>query len=76
MRGQFAAASELGAAPAELADRLMAAAGLPNRLVHDYEAVDDVLVWQAAQDALADLPRFIAAVTAYLTGLTGEDPPD
>lgn len=66
LRAQFVEAAALGALPAELASRLAAAAGLRNRLVPDYERLDDALVWAAARSALQDLPAFIAAVTEYL----------
>jgi uncharacterized protein YutE (UPF0331/DUF86 family) len=66
LRAQFTEAAALGALPADLAERLLAAAGLRNRLVHDYDRLDDARVLAAARSALTDFPRFIAAVAEYL----------
>ena len=66
MRGDIEAAAALGAIPGDLAARLGAATGLRNRLVHDYERLDDASVWAAARAAMQDFPLFIAAMTAYL----------
>lgn len=65
MRSDFTQAAALGALPAELAERLGRAAGLRDRLVHDYDRLDDALVWAAARAALKDFPTFIAAVATY-----------
>ena len=72
MRGEFEAAGEAGAVEPELARRLAAAAGLRNRLVHDYERLDDAAVLAAAREVLRDLPEFIVQVTAFLEGQTSE----
>lgn len=66
MRGDIEAAAALGAIPEDLAERLGTATGLRNRLVHDYERLDDAIVWAAARSAMKDLPLFIGAMTAYL----------
>lgn len=69
LRAQFAEAAALGAIPADLAERLLPVAGLRNRLVHDYEQLDDARVWSAARAVLRELPLFIASVTDYLARL-------
>lgn len=56
----------LGAIRAELASALAPAAGLRNRLVHEYDAIDDAIVLKAVETALELLPRFIAQVNEYL----------
>lgn len=66
MRGDIEAAAAAGAIPEDLASRLGAAAGLRNRLVHDYERLDDALIWAAARSAARDFPLLIAAMTTYL----------
>jgi hypothetical protein len=48
--------------PMELAQRLIPAAGLRNRLVHDYEAIDPSRVHAALPIALRDLSELAAAV--------------
>ena len=48
--------------PMELAQRLIPAAGLHNRLVHDYEAIDPSRVHAALPIALRDLSELAAAV--------------
>jgi len=65
-RATFAAAATIGAVEQTLARRLGDAAGLRNRLVHDYDHLDDALVWAAARSALRDFPEFIAGVTTFL----------
>jgi uncharacterized protein YutE (UPF0331/DUF86 family) len=47
----------------ELAQRLVPAAGLRNRLVHDYEAIDPRRVHAAMGIALVDLDALITALT-------------
>ena len=54
-----------GVLDGELADRLRAAAGLRNVLVHGYVAIDHDLVWGSLA-RLDDLRRFAAAVVAYV----------
>jgi len=49
------------------AARIARAAGLRNRLVHDYEDLDQRLLFGALQEALADVPTYAAAVHAWIT---------
>ncbi|HEX9581194.1 MAG TPA: DUF86 domain-containing protein [Gemmatimonadales bacterium] len=49
-----------------LARRLAPAAGLRNRLVHQYEAIDDAIVLGAVAGARRDFAEYVAAVEAYL----------
>jgi len=51
----FLLAGQNGLIPMELAQRLIPAAGLRNRLVHDYEAIDPSRVHAAMSLALQDL---------------------
>lgn len=57
-RGVFESLREAGLDP-QLADRLAAAAGMRNILVHDYLEVDDDAVWEAL-GRLDDLRQFAA----------------
>jgi uncharacterized protein YutE (UPF0331/DUF86 family) len=62
----FVALGELGVVDPAFADRIARAAGLRNRLAHDYDDIDPARVFEALAAALDDVPRFVAAVTAHL----------
>ena len=64
-RGIFASLKE-GGLESELADRLSAAAGMRNILVHDYLMVDDEAVW-GALGRLDDLHQFSGFVKSKIT---------
>jgi len=49
------------------AARIAPSAGLRNRLVHDYDDLDQGLLFGALQEALADVPTYAAAVHAWIT---------
>ena len=65
--GGFLKAGELGIIPPDLARSLAPSAGLRNRLVHEYEAIDDAKVLAAIGTLLELYPRYIQAIEAYLT---------
>ena len=46
--------------------RVARAAGLRNRLVHDYDDLDQRLLFAALEEALDDVPAYVAAVRAAL----------
>jgi uncharacterized protein YutE (UPF0331/DUF86 family) len=50
----------------ELARRMAACAGLRNRLVHEYDAIDPEKVHGAIRSALGDVPEFLAQVRSWL----------
>ena len=54
----------------ELAETLAPSAGLRNRLVHEYETIDEALVHRAVRDALQDYPRYVAAIEAFIVQQT------
>lgn len=58
----FLQAGRNGLIPMDLAQRLVPAAGLRNRLVHDYEAIDPSRVYAAIPVALDDLTLLQQAV--------------
>ena len=60
----FLQAGQHGLIPVDLAQQLVPAAGLRNRLVHDYEAIDPRRVHAAIPIALADLRALQSAVAA------------
>ncbi len=49
-----------------LATALAPAAGLRNRIVHEYEELDDAIVLQAAQSKPAILTEYVAAIERFL----------
>lgn len=61
----FTALDPLGVIDRELAERLRAAAGLRNVLVHMYLEVDATKVWEAIE-SLGDLEAFAEAIERYL----------
>ena len=58
--------SEIGVLDADFAKRISRAAGLRNRLVHDYEEFDHAKVFDALKEALRDVPRYLDGVNQYL----------
>ena len=64
----FLKLADLGILDADFARRIARAAGLRNRLVHDYEDLDQVVVFEALEDALRDLPVYLARLNAYVKG--------
>jgi uncharacterized protein YutE (UPF0331/DUF86 family) len=65
----FGRAAEVGLMPADLALNLAPLSGLRNRLVHEYDVLDDQLVHRAVQDAVRLFPAYVLAVDAYLRRL-------
>jgi uncharacterized protein YutE (UPF0331/DUF86 family) len=65
--GGFLRVGQLGVLPADLTDALAPSAGLRNRLVHEYETIDDAKVLAAVGALLGIYPRYVHAVEAYLT---------
>ncbi|MBN1773618.1 MAG: DUF86 domain-containing protein [Deltaproteobacteria bacterium] len=67
-RDSFQLAARLGVLTAGLSSRFVASyVGLRNRIVHDYERLDDRLVLRAARRLVADARAFAAAVGSYLS---------
>jgi uncharacterized protein YutE (UPF0331/DUF86 family) len=64
--GGFLRMADLGLVPPELARSLAPSAGLRNRLVHEYEALDDAKVLASIGTLLELYPRYLQAVEAYL----------
>ena len=53
-----------------LAESLAPSAGLRNRLVHEYDTIDDAVVLAAVGKATQDFAKYLAAVEAYVRGVT------
>lgn len=62
----FLQAGRNGLIPMDLAQRLVPTAGLRNRLVHDYEAIDPSRVYAAIPVALDDLTQLQQAVATQV----------
>ncbi len=55
-----------GIIPAMLAQTLAPAAGLRNRLVHEYDVIDDAIVLDAAGRARRDFAAYVTAIERYV----------
>jgi uncharacterized protein YutE (UPF0331/DUF86 family) len=64
--GGFVKMGELGILPRELAIALAPSAGPRNRLVHEYESIDDAKVLSIGV-SLTQYPAYVQAVESYLT---------
>ena len=62
----FAKAAQAGVLPADFALAIAQSAGLRNRLVHQYEAVDHAIVYHAIAEAIAQYTQYCRHVTAFL----------
>ena len=62
----FTKLADLGVLSRELADALAPAAGLRNRLAHEYNEIDQGKIYEALGEALSNVPRFLEAVEAAL----------
>ncbi|MGH7623285.1 MAG: type VII toxin-antitoxin system HepT family RNase toxin, partial [Gemmatimonadaceae bacterium] len=62
----FLALGRAGAIPPELATALAPAAGLRNRLVHEYDEIDDNLVLAGMRSAIDLVQRYVAAIEGFL----------
>ena len=60
-----------GVIPLALAERLAPSTGLRNRLVHEYDAIDDQRVLNAVPDAIRDFGEYVSAVEGWLTERVG-----
>jgi len=65
--GGFVKLGDLAVLPPELALSLAPSAGLRNRLVHEYESLDDAKVLASIGALLARYPLYVQAVEAYLS---------
>ncbi len=71
-RDSFIDVAKVGAISQELARELAPAAGLRNRLVHDYEDIDATIVRDSVALALRLLPQYLEQIKAYLQKLSTE----
>jgi uncharacterized protein YutE (UPF0331/DUF86 family) len=62
----FLRLADLGVLDPAFAREIARAAGLRNRLVHEYEELDPAKVFAALADALRDIPRYLERVNQHL----------
>ena len=65
--GGFVKLGNLGVLPRELALSLAPSAGLRNRLVHEYESLDDAKVLASIVTLRAEYPSYVQAIESYLS---------
>lgn len=62
----FLRLAPLGVYPSDFARRVASSAGLRNRLVHQYDEIDPVLLHEAVRSALRDVPEYLRAVQKFI----------
>lgn len=62
----FVSLGQQGVIPRKLADDMAPAAGLRNRLVHEYDEIDDAIVHAAVGLARRQFAEYVAAIERYL----------
>ena len=62
----FVRLSELGIYERGFGERIAKAAGLRNRIVHEYDELDAAQVYKALAAAMDDIPEYMRAVEAFL----------
>jgi uncharacterized protein YutE (UPF0331/DUF86 family) len=62
----FVRLAELNVLDREFAGRIAKAAGLRNRLVHEYDALEPRLVFEGLEAALRDVPIYLQRIGQYL----------
>jgi uncharacterized protein YutE (UPF0331/DUF86 family) len=69
----FIEIGHLGVLPTDFARRLAASAGLRNRLVHEYDAIDRARVHEALSTAPDDVRAYLRYVETYLERLDSDN---
>lgn len=62
----FIALGDLGVLPADFADTLAPTTAIRNRLVHEYETVDERLVYVSVKPILEEFTQYAELVSKYL----------
>jgi len=65
-RQSFLEAGRLGIIPSSLAAELAPSAGLRHRLVHEYDEIDDAIVFAAVRSARSLFPHYIEAIDRHV----------
>jgi uncharacterized protein YutE (UPF0331/DUF86 family) len=62
----FTELGKMGVLEPGFASRIASAAGLRNRIVHEYDDIEPEKVFEAIRSALADLPVYLQAVLSFV----------
>ncbi|MBI3658218.1 MAG: DUF86 domain-containing protein [Acidobacteria bacterium] len=65
----FTELGKLQVLPMDFSRTLAQAAGLRNRIVHEYDEVDEQKIHEALQDVLQEIPRFIGYIQQFVQSL-------
>jgi len=65
----FLRLGDVGVLPREAARAMAPAAGLRNRLAHEYNEIDPVKVQEAVRAAVTQVPQYLEAVQRFVDGL-------
>jgi uncharacterized protein YutE (UPF0331/DUF86 family) len=63
----FTQLSALGVYPHEFGPRIAACAGLRNRIAHEYDDIDPQKLFEAARQAVKDVPEYLRQVDGWLS---------
>jgi uncharacterized protein YutE (UPF0331/DUF86 family) len=63
----FLGLGSLGVLPLRLSQNLAPSAGLRNRLVHEYDSIDDKIVYSSAKQAVSLYTDYIEAIQTFVT---------
>ncbi len=69
--GSFVVAGKMGLLPDELAAEIAPSTGERNIIVHEYEAIDNVIVYRSIDLTLDLYRKYLAAATEYLKRYSG-----
>jgi len=75
----FLKLGEMGILPRDLAQKVAACAGLRNRIAHEYDDIDPVLIHAGLVAAAKDIPHYLRHIEHFLTSdtdLIRRDPPN
>jgi uncharacterized protein YutE (UPF0331/DUF86 family) len=64
--GSFADLGKYGYLPQKFSRDLANAAGLRNRLAHEYDEIDEKKVYQAVKKSLKDVPKYLKSILIFL----------
>lgn len=62
----FVELGKLGILEPEFASSVAQSAGLRNRIVHDYDEIDETKVHEALQSAVQEIPLYLKAIETFL----------
>ncbi len=63
----FIKLGDIGVIPKDLAEKLAPSAGLRNRLVHEYDAIEDPIVLKAIGTAEDLYPKYVKEIEGYIS---------